>query len=329
MAGSSQTASPDMMAVVAQDRLGPPEVLQLDERPIPRPGPSEVLIRVAATSLNPTDWIHRSAPALLGPGPKVLGWDVSGVVEAVGLGVTIHSVGDEVFGMLPYPFGHGAAAEFVVAPARAVAAKPDVLTHSEAAALPLVSLTAWHSLVETAGVRAGPRVLVHAAAGGVGHVAVQIAKSLGAVVVGTSRTANHRMLHGLGIDEVVDYRETDYAHEIRGIDVVIDTLGHEHTERSLQTMRDGGTIVSLALNVTRPLGAAASRRRRIQHRLMLVEHDYHALREVAKLVTAGALRPVIARDSGLFDIEAVREAHRAGESGHVAGKLVLSRRLDV
>ena len=182
------------MRAISQDVLGGPEVLKEVEIERPVPKPNEVLVRVRAAGVNPTDWKHRATGGFLGEPPFVLGWDVSGVVEAVGIGVVAFAPGDEVFGMLPYPYGHGSHAEYVIAPVRALAPKPAAVDHTQAGALPLVSLTAWQALTEHADLRPGQRVLIHAAAGGVGHVAVQIAKARGAYVIGTASAGKHAFL---------------------------------------------------------------------------------------------------------------------------------------
>lgn len=186
------------MRAIGQDVLGGPEVLKEVRPERPEPRPNEVLVRVRAAGVNPTDWKHRATGGFLGEPPFVLGWDVSGVVESVGIGVAAFRPGDEVFGMLSYPFGHGSHAEYVTAPARTFAPKPSGIDHVQAGALPLVSLTAWQALVERAEVQPGQRVLVHAAAGGVGHVAVQIAKARGARVIGTASAGKHEFLRSSG-----------------------------------------------------------------------------------------------------------------------------------
>jgi len=178
------------MRAVRQDELGGPEVLKTVDVPRPKVRTNEILVRVHAASLNPTDWKHRATGGFLGQPPFVLGWDLSGVVEEVGVGVARFGAGDEVIGMLSYPFSHGTHAEYVTAPARWFVRKPDGVDHVEAAALPLVSLTAWQALVENAGLQAGQRVLIHAAAGGVGHIAVQIAKARGPVSSARRARAN-------------------------------------------------------------------------------------------------------------------------------------------
>ncbi len=231
------------MRAISQDTLGGPEVLR--EIRLERPGPrvNEVLVRVRAAGVNPTDWKHRATGGFLGEPPYVLGWDVAGTVEAVGIGVAAFRPGDEVFGMLSYPYGHGSHAEYVSAPARVFAPRPAGIDHVQAGALPLVSLTAWQALVERADVRPGQRVLIHAAAGGVGHVAVQIAKARGAHVIGTASAAKHDFLRSLGVDEPLDYRERDFAEVVRDVDVVLDTIGGDTGMRSLRVVRPGGIVV--------------------------------------------------------------------------------------
>ncbi|MYX27645.1 zinc-binding dehydrogenase [Streptomyces sp. SID8381] len=307
------------MRAVGQDVLGGPEVLKEIELERPVPRPNEVLVRVRAAGLNPTDWKHRAQRVFLGEPPYVLGWDVSGVVEATGVGVALFRPGDEVFGMLPYPFGHGSHAEYVTAPARAFAAKPAGIDHVQAAALPLVSLTAWQALVERAELRAGQRVLIHAAAGGVGHVAVQIAKAHGAYVIGTASAGKHDFLREIGVDEPVDYRTTDVTEAVRDVDVVLDTLGGETSVRSLRTLRPGGVVVSIL-----PVGSddfpTEAERLGVRAVRMLVDADHHGMRAIADLVETGRLRPTVA---GTFPLAEAAKAHELGETGRTTGKLVL------
>ncbi|MBQ0851728.1 NADP-dependent oxidoreductase [Streptomyces sp. BH-SS-21] len=310
------------MRAISQDVLGGPEVLKEVELEIPKPGPSEVLVRVHAAGLNPTDWKHRANGNFLGRPPFVLGWDVSGVVEAVGLGVTVHKPGDEVFGMLPYPYGVGAHAEYVTAPARAFARKPAEVDHVQAGAVPLAALTAWQALVDTADVRAGQRVLIHAAAGGVGHLAVQIAKARGAYVIGTASSGKHEFLRGLGADELVDYRETDFAETVRDVDVVLDTIGGDYRSRSLRTLRPGGLLVSILPSGSPELAeeAAGLGVRAVE---LLVEADQAGMSAIAGLVAAGTLRATVAE---VFPLAEAAKAHALGDTGRTVGKLVLQVR---
>ena len=308
------------MRAVTQYSLGDPDVLVVSEQPRPEPRTNEILVRVRATSGNPTDWKHRGNGGFLGEPPFVLGWDLSGVVEAVGIGVARFAPGDEVFGMLSYPFGHGAHADYVTAPAAWFAPKPASLGHVQAAALPLVSLTAWQALVEYADIQPGQRVLIHAAAGGVGHVAVQIAKARGAYVIGTASAGKHGFLRDLGVDEAIDYREVDYAEAVSDVDAVLDTIGGDTSTRSLRTLRPGGIVVSILpvgskdfFREAEELGVRAIR--------MLVDSSRHDLVSVTELVERGELRASIAE---VFPLEQAAEAHRRGETGRTTGKMVLT-----
>ncbi len=307
------------MRAISQDVLGGPEVLKEVRLERPEPRTNEVLVRVRAAGLNPTDWKHRASGGFLGEPPFVLGWDVSGVVEAVGVGVARFQPGDEVFGMLSYPFGHGSHAEYVTGPARWFAHKPASIDHTQAGALPLVSLTAWQALVEYAEVRPGQRVLIHAAAGGVGHVAVQIAKARGAYVIGTASAGKHDFLRGIGVDEAIDYRETDFAEAVKDVDVVLDTIGGETSTRSLRVLRPGGIVVSIL-----PVGSkdfySEAERLGVRALRMLVDASHSGMEAIAELVEAGKLSPTIA---GTFPLADAAEAHALGDTGRTTGKLVL------
>jgi NADPH:quinone reductase-like Zn-dependent oxidoreductase len=225
------------MRAISQDILGGPEVLRevVVRRPVP--GIGEILVAVRAAGVNPTDWKNRAQALTVNRLPLILGWDVSGVVAAVGIGVTLFKPGDEVFGMLPYPNGVGAYAEYVTGPTRAFTRKPAAVDHVQAGALPLAALTAYQALVDTADVQRGQRVLIHAAAGGVGHLAVQIAKSRGAYVIGTASAAKHDFLRSLGADELIDYRTVDFTDAVSDIDVVVDPIAGDTSRRSLDVPR--------------------------------------------------------------------------------------------
>lgn len=193
------------MRAVMMRSNGGPQVLAVEDVAPPTPVLTEVLVRVRAAGVNPVDAYVRSGAFPLVKPPAILGWDLSGVVEEVVPGVTRFRVGDDVFGMPMFPRAAGAYAEYVAAPARQLARKPTALDHVHAAALPLAGLTAWQALVDTANVSAGQRVLIHAAGGGVGHLAVQIAKARGAYVIGTASRSKYEFLRELGADEVLDY----------------------------------------------------------------------------------------------------------------------------
>ncbi|MFE3882660.1 NADP-dependent oxidoreductase [Streptomyces lydicus] len=317
----SETRTPQMRAV-SQDTAGGPDVLKMITTDRPVPGPTEILVRVHAAGVNPTDWKSRTQGAFLSgaKAPFTLGFDVSGVVEAVGLGVTVFAPGDKVFGMPRFPHPAGAYAEYVTAPARHFAHLPANLDHIQGAALPLASLTAWQALVDTANIQPGSRVLIHAAAGGVGHLAVQIAKSRGAYVIGTARQAKHDFLRGLGADELVDYTRQDFAETVRDIDIVLDTIGGDYGARSLRTLRPGGTLVSI-LPLDDSFPAAQARETGIRAGFLLVEPDQTGLRAVADLVNSGKLQVTV---DTVLPLEEAAKAHTLGETGRTTGKIVLS-----
>jgi len=307
------------MRAIRQEALGGPEVLREIDVERPEPGLSQILVQVRAAGVNPSDWAHRAFRVFLGEPPFTLGWDVSGVVESVGFGVTLFKPGDEVFGMLPYPFGVGSHAEYAVGPARAFAIKPANVDHATAGALPLAALTAWQALNDTARLQAGQRVLIHAAAGGVGHLAVQIAKAGGAYVIGTASERNHDLVRNLGADDVIDYTATDFAAVASDVDVVLDPISGDYSARSLRVLRKGGILVSLLPFAPEIPDEAAGLGVRAE--VMLVEYDHQGMTVIADLVTRGKLRPVIAATYPLAD---AARAHERGETRHVAGKIVLT-----
>ena len=306
------------MRRVIQRAFGGPEVLELVEADRPAPGPTEVLVRVHAAGINPVDSATRAEEIGLGTPPYSLGWDVSGVVEEAGFGASGVAVGDEVLGMPWFPREAGAYGDYVTAPSRQFVRKPAGMTHVEAAGLPLAGLTAWQSVAELAAVRPGQRVLVDAAAGGVGHLAVQIAKARGAVVVGTASTGKHDFLRSIGVDEPIDYR--DPAAEPGSLDVVIGLAGEDSDRRWLGYVKPGGVLVGVLSGVPEDLERAAADRG-VRTARMLVEPDRVGLLGLTELVETGRLRVHVDRT---FPLAEVAAAHELGETGHVTGKLVLS-----
>jgi NADPH:quinone reductase-like Zn-dependent oxidoreductase len=308
------------MRAVSQQTFGAPQVLGVVDVPEPSPLPSEVVVRVRAAAVNPVDAMVRSgAFPMLGEPPFVLGWDVSGVVEEVVPGVNRFQVGDEVFGMPFFPRAGNAYAELVAVPSRQLARKPVGLGHEHAAALPMAGLTAWQSLVDAADLQAGQRVLVHGGGGGVGHLAVQIAKARGAHVTATASAAKHPFVRGLGADEVVDYRAEDFTEVVRAMDVVLDTVGGSTGRRSIGVLRPGGllvTIVERTDTVLRDAVLDAGRR----FAGVTVEPDQVGLEALAALVEDGRLRTHVEHAIPLAD---VAKAHELIESGRTQGKIVL------
>ncbi|MFD7449406.1 NADP-dependent oxidoreductase [Kitasatospora sp. NPDC059827] len=306
------------MRAIVQKEFGGPEVLRVAEveRPTLRSG--EVLVRVRAAGVNPVDLAVRSgALPLLGEPSFTVGWDVSGVVEEAAPGAR-YRVGEEVYGMPFFPRAAGAYAEYVAAPSRQLARKPATLDHAEAAALPLAALTAWQGLVDRAGIGEGDRVLVHRAAGGVGHLAVQIAKARGAYVIALASEPKHAFLRELGADEVIDYRTTDYTEAVSDVDVVLDSSS-EGT-RALAVLKPGGTLVSIMEHWNQGLAAEIEAAGRTFAGVS-VEPDYASLEALAALVDEGRIRPHVAAS---FPLDEAARAHELVGSGSVRGKVVLT-----
>ena len=304
---------------------GGPEVLELQEIERPEPRGDELLIRVAAAGLNPVDTQVRAGdwvPEETGEPPMILGWDVAGTVEEVGGAISGFAPGDCVFGMPGFPALGRTDAEYVAVPSKEVAHAPDSLSDEQAGALPLAGLTAWQALVDTAGVGEGDRVLVQAAAGGVGHLAVQVAKARGAHVIGTARAGKHEFLRDLGVDEPVDYSAGPIGETVDEVDVVIDTVSEDDAGllASLGTLRKGGTLVVIAGDLTQPVEDAAAERG-IRVTEILVHPDSSGLKALAALAEEGRLRVVVEES---FPFERAAEAHERLEAGRVKGKLVLT-----
>jgi NADPH:quinone reductase-like Zn-dependent oxidoreductase len=310
----------DTMKAVTQQTFGGAEVLTVQRIRRPEPLPTEVLVRVRAAGVNPVDWKTRGGGGMagvLGEPPFVLGWDVAGVVERVGFGVTTLAPGDEVYGMPWFPRAAGAYAEYVTAPARHFARKPAKASFEEAAAVPLAALTAWQALVDTAAVRPGQRLLITAAAGGVGHFALQFAKKLGAHVIAVAGARNQQWLRELGADEVVDYGAARVEETVRDVDVAVDLIG-DNLE-IVRTLRRDGLLIAVPSGVSPQLVEAAERAG-VRATPILVEPDGAALRTIATLIDDGAVRVAVEK---VFPLEEAGAAHTHGERGHTRGKLVL------
>ncbi|AMM19730.1 NADPH:quinone reductase [Frondihabitans sp. PAMC 28766] len=307
------------MRIITQHTLGGPEVLTIEERPTPHPLPTEALVRVEAIGLNPLEPRLREGEfPLLGAPPFILGWDVSGVVEQTAS--WRFAPGDEVFGMPLFPRAANAYAEYVAVPAAQLVRKPASLSHVEAAALPIVGLTAWQGLVDIGRVTAGDRVLVHAGGGGVGHVAIQIARARGAHVITTASASKREFVESLGAHEVIDYTTDDFAERVHDVDVVLDTLGGDTVERSLAVLRPGGHLVTMVADEDLEL-AARFEAAGMRFSGIAVDPDPDALRQLVDLVEKGQL---LVHVHETFPFDRIADAHRLLEAGHVQGKLVLT-----
>ncbi|MFE9441294.1 NADP-dependent oxidoreductase [Streptomyces sp. NPDC006602] len=302
--------------VMTQHRFGGPEVLTLEERPRPVPAAGEVLVRVRAAGVGPEDGQARSGSApVYGEPPFTLGRDVSGVVEEVGAEVVGLRAGDEVFGLVD----GGGHALHVTAPAGHFAVKPSTLDHVRAAAAPTAMLTAWQALIDIARVGPGTRVLIHAAAGGVGHAAVQLAKAEGAYVIGTARADDHAFLRDLGADELVDDTATDFTTAVHDVEVALDLVGGAYGPRTLGTLRPKGLLVCA---VPGDLGLAPEEveARGMRFAIVQAEPSADRLTKIAALLADDRIRLHV--DAALPFAEAA-EAHELGEAGGVKGGLVL------
>lgn len=306
------------MKAVRIHSYGGPDVLVQEDAPWPEMRTDEVLIRVHAAGVNPLDWKVRAGYVkgwLQHRLPLIPGWDVSGEIEAVGDAVTDFKKGDAVYGMLDFA-RDGAYAEYVVAQARDIAFKPMSLDHIHAAGVPLAALTAWQSLFDVASLSAEQIVLIHAAAGGVGHFAVQLAKWKGARVIGTASARNVDFVRDLGADQVIDYQTARFDDVVCNVDVVLDTIGGDTQQRSWKVLKKGGVLVS-TVGISSP---EAATEHGVQGKPMLVHSDADQLTRIAALIDAGNLKTVI---STVLPLAEAAKAHELSQSGHVRGKIVL------
>jgi NADPH:quinone reductase-like Zn-dependent oxidoreductase len=306
------------MKAIRFHNYGGPEVLKYEEAPRPAPGPGEVLVRVHAAGVNPVDWKVREGylkDFLRQTLPVIPGWDVSGVVEETGAGVSGLKPGDEVYSR-PELSRNGAYADYLVVREAELARRPKSVDHVHAAAIPLAALTAWQSLFDAASLQPGQTVLIHAAAGGVGHFAVQLARWKGARIVGTASPHNHAFLRELGADETIDYTTTRFEEAVRDVDVVLDTIGGDTQERSWKVLKKGGMLVSI-LSPPSPKLAAAHGARPAH---VFVQPNAAQLTEIAKLVDGGKLKAVV---ETVLSLPETRRAQDLSQAGHVRGKLVL------
>jgi NADPH2:quinone reductase len=309
-----------MKAIVIPE-YGGEEKLQLMEMPKPVPQAGEVLIRVKAVGVNPVDWkiregwLHDRLPSEL---PIIPGWDVAGVIEEINGDGAGLSVGDEVYAYARKPvICHGTYAEYVTFDAQHVAPKPASLSFEEAASIPLAALTAYQSLFDAVGLKAGEKVLIHAAAGGVGGFAVQLAHHAGAEVWGTASERNHDYLRALGCDHPIDYHKEDFRHVAAGMDVIYDCVGGLPLERSPEALAPGGRLVS----IVDPVLCAKFAEQGIAAHYVFVSPNGAQLRLLADLVAQGKFKTEIAIT---FPLEKAAEAQKLIESQHTRGKIVLT-----
>ncbi len=325
------------------DAYGGPERLQFGDLPDPAIGPDEVLVGIQAASINPIDWKMRAGetrPILKQRFPLILGNDFAGVVKQVGPAVRNFAPGDRVYAR-PDKHRIGGLAESIAAREEDLAPMPAGLDFEQAAALPLVALTAWQVLVGVADLQSGDKVLIHAGAGGVGTVAIQLARHLGACVVATASAPKHEVLKDLGADEVIDYRNEDFTERVAGFDLVFDTVGGKTQKRSWSVLRRGGLLVSIvgppdppfardwglgwpmrtAVAVMSLPARLRAWRRGCRYRFLIMHASGAQLLRITQLVEAGAIRPVIDR---VFPLAEADKAMAYAEAGHATGKVVVT-----
>lgn len=306
------------MKAVRIHAYGGIDVLKYEDAPMPTVAANDVLIRVVASSVNPVDWKLREGhlkEMISYDFPLILGWDVSGVVEGVGASVTRFKVGDAVYSR-PDIKRNGTYADYVAVAEHEVAFKPKTISHTVAASLPLAGITAWQALIATADISANQRVLIHAGSGGVGSLAVQIAKSRGAYVIATTSKANIALVKSLGADEVIDYHAQSFEKVVANMDAVFDTIGGPVQEASWSVLKPGGILVS----ITSPPSNDRAKALGVRAAFVFIEPDAAVLTQLGELVDSGLVRPIVGAEFALKDIA---KAHAFSETGRAVGKIVL------
>ncbi len=304
----------DMMAVRMHGKGGP-EALRVERVPLPQPAADQVLIRVRAAGVNPVDWKIRERGSRSGQ-PRILGFDAAGTIVSVGRDVKAWKAGDEVMA-LTSPSGGGAYAEYVVAYVRDIARKAQGMSFEEAAGVPTAGATVWTYLVLNAGDLKGKRILIHGGAGGVGSVAVQLAKARGAHVLATASGRNHEYLRSIGVDEPIDYTKTRFEDAARDVDIVFDTVGGETLQRSYAVVKRGGMLVSIVNAVS---GQQCDTRAISCPSEASGSGAHEALDAIRELAEAGRLRINVDR---VFPLEEAAQAQELNKAGHTRGKIVL------
>ncbi len=306
------------MEAIRIHSFGGPEVLKAEEAPTPEPKADEVLIKIYASGVNPVDWKIREGmnkerfPTHF---PLIPGWDVSGVIEKTGGEVNNFKKGDEVYSR-PDLTKNGTYAEYVTVKASLVALKPKTIDHVHAAGVPLAGLTAWQGLFDFGKLKAGEKVLIHAASGGVGSFAVQFAKWKGAYVIGTTSEKNIDFVKSLGADEVIDYKKEKFEERLKNIDLVFDTLGGEIQKKSFHVLKEGGRLIT----TVRPESTDESKSKHIRVEGFMANSIPEELTQIAGLIDRGKIKPIIGK---VFPLEQAAEAQRLSKDGHARGKIVL------
>ncbi|MFU1859632.1 NADP-dependent oxidoreductase [Sphingobacterium sp. NGMCC 1.201703] len=317
------------MKAVILKKQGDVSQLELKDLPIPSPGKGEVLVKAQAIGINPTDIYARTNVALdyifNDESPKILGWDIAGDIVELGEGVSDFAVGNAVFGLLNFPTssspGHGKGyAEYVVARVKDIALKPENISYQQAAAVPLAALTTWQPLNKVK-IKSGDRVLITAAGGGVGHLAIQIAKSFGAYVIAIASGSKKELLMELGADEFIDYQTTNFLDILPPVDYVIEALRDEHIEQTIKVLKKGGNLLSLWNHIEGTKWEVLAKEKNVNIFYNAVISSGTDIKALAHLMGKGILRPYVSKT---FKLEEMALAHQEMETNHTTGKIVVS-----
>ncbi|WP_225743689.1 NADP-dependent oxidoreductase [Marinilactibacillus sp. Marseille-P9653] len=296
---------------------------QLVERDVPKPEITEdqVLVELHATSINPVDWKMREgylSSMMPFEFPIILGWDAAGIIKEVGANVQDFAVGDKIFSR-PETNPRGTYAEYIAIDKELLAPMPKNVSFGEAASIPLVGETAWTALVEMAEIKKGDKVLIHAGAGGVGSVAIQVAKSFGATVASTASGDNEAYLKELGVDTFINYKEEDFESLLSDYDIVFDTMGGDIQKKSFNVLKKGGSLISIADEPDKELAEEKG----IKTGYFFLQPDGKRLAKLGELMTNGKLKATVG-ETFPFTEEGLREAHRLSETHHAKGKIVIN-----
>lgn len=309
------------MKAIVIEQYGDKEQLKVKEMPTPKINENQVLVEMKATSINPIDWKLREGylkQMMPFEFPIILGWDAAGIIREVGKKVKGYQVGDAIFSR-PATTRFGTYAENVVIDEDLLAKKPDNISFEEAASVPLAGLTAWQALFDVANLQEGEKVLIHAGAGGVGSLAIQLAKDKGAYVATTASEKNHTFLKGLGADEVIDYKTTNFEKVLQDYDVVFDTMGGETQSKSYQVLKRGGRLVTI---VNAPDQEKANEYG-VTATLVWLQPNGKQLEQLGALLEKGKLKAIVGHVFP-FSEQGMKEAHALSESHHAKGKIVIS-----
>jgi len=317
IAGAQSLSKPSMKAIVIH-QYGKPDVLKYEDAPLPEPKENQILVRVIAAGVNPVDGAARSEKYAKFFGitlPFIPGYDIAGVVEKTGAKVTKFKAGDSVYAYIGLGEG-GGYAQYAVVTEEEASPKPKSITYESAAAAPVVALTAWQALIDTAKLSAGQTVLIHGGSGGVGSFAIQIAKARGAKVIATASTANQDFLKQLGADVAIDYTKQKFEDVAKGVDVVLDSVGKDTLARSYGTVKKGGFVVTLVARIDE----AELTKHGIRGASLSVKPDSNELAEIGKLIDEGKIKVVV---SQTFSLSEAMKAQEQVATGHTRGKIVL------